>query len=536
MKMLHVRVGDLDMGNAKKFEKFTESLPDVLSVDIWVGRAELCIRRPEAADDIAAALKAAGYDVTEAIVCDQPQPAGASGTLKVAIDGMTCRSCELTVERRLRKIPGVRKVAVDLASGSAVIAADAGSEVDLDKLRAALKGEKYQISPWSAAGRSAADDGERAGFWELAAYFALAAVVAWILSRSRLSTGNWTSESGGFWAAALVGLVAGASSCMAVSGGLLLSSVSRFNQRYASSSTAGRLRPVLLFVVGRVVSYGAFGALIGFIGQALVPSVTATGILMMLAAAFMLIMGLDMLKLAPRWLKRLLPSTPKSVAHKVMDIETRDFWLAPFLLGAATFFIPCGFTQAFQVYALSTHSVEAGAAVLAGFAVGTAPALAALGLASGLLKGQAGRMFLRFAGALVVILGLMNLQNGIILTGFSWSLPDVTGAKPAALNRPADDGLPAVVNGKQVIKMTFGGGQAAYDPDTFTVKAGVPVRWEIDQKTSSGCLAYVVSSKLGVSSRLEQGANVVEFTPNVPGSYTFSCSMGMYRGTINVVP
>src|SRR3990172_2718245 len=138
MKTLHVRIADLDMSNAKSFERLAESLPDVLSTDIWTGRAELGISRSEAADDIVAALRAAGYDVTEAIVHDRPEPAASPSLLKFAIDGMTCHSCELTVERRLKKVPGVKKVEVDVTTGSAVIVAAEGADLDLVKLRAAL--------------------------------------------------------------------------------------------------------------------------------------------------------------------------------------------------------------------------------------------------------------------------------------------------------------------------------------------------------------------------------------------------------------
>ena len=84
--------------------------------------------------------------------------------------------------------------------------------------------------------------------------------------------------------------------------------------------------------------------------------------------------------------------------------------------------------------------------------------------------------------------------------------------------------------------MAVGGPGEAYDPDILTVKAGIPVRWEIDGVNVAGCISYLQSSKLGIGIQLKQGPNVVEFTPKKPGTYSFSCSMGMFRGTINVIP
>ena len=93
------------------------------------------------------------------------------------------------------------------------------------------------------------------------------------------------------------------------------------------------------------------------------------------------------------------------------------------MFGGATFFFPCGFTQALQVYALTTGSFFGSAAILAGFAIGTAPALLALGWASSSLKGKFGKLFFQFSGALVIVLGLWNMQNGLTLAGYPISLP-----------------------------------------------------------------------------------------------------------------
>jgi plastocyanin len=71
-------------------------------------------------------------------------------------------------------------------------------------------------------------------------------------------------------------------------------------------------------------------------------------------------------------------------------------------------------------------------------------------------------------------------------------------------------------------------------PAAFEVKAGVPVRWEIDATRASGCTRYIVAKDFGISQRLD-AQNVLEFTPQSPGTYRFSCGMNMVEGTIRVV-
>ena len=73
-----------------------------------------------------------------------------------------------------------------------------------------------------------------------------------------------------------------------------------------------------------------------------------------------------------------------------------------------------------------------------------------------------------------------------------------------------------------------------YPSDHFTVVAGQPVRLEIDGR-GYGCRTYFELPKYGISVPLNQDSTTVEFTPDRAGTAVFSCSMGMYRGSIEVV-
>lgn len=100
------------------------------------------------------------------------------------------------------------------------------------------------------------------------------------------------------------------------------------------------------------------------------------------------------------------------------------------------------------------------------------------------------------------------------------------------------EGLAPMVDGKQVIKTTILA--VSYDPNNFKVKAGVPVRMEVTSSGQPGCGAGAVVSKLFPNGSLYLNptagqVSVKEFTPQSPGKYTFSCPMGMIRGTIQVV-
>lgn len=476
-------------------------------------------------------------EITAASAEPQSDPRASSDkerrVIHYCVDGMSCRSCEITVERKWKKIEGVKEVDVNAAKGTARLVLE-GREPSLEELQSVLGEEKYRVRQGGKKEITTLETVDRPSFWTLMGLFALVIFIGSILSRWGLFKPNIAIGAGlSFGAIFLIGLVAASSSCISVSGGLLLSAAAKFNERYRSVGGFARMRPVILFVAGRLVGYALLGGILGVIGKALTPSPLVTAFITILAALYMLVMGLDMLKIAPAWLKGIMPRLPKSLSHRVMDAEGREHPAAPFMLGVATFFLPCGFTQALQLYALTTGSFVTSATMLLAFALGTAPALLALGWASSSLKGRAGRWFFRFSGALVVVLGLWNIQNGLAIAGYPIALPSLVSPTQglAADNKNVPPSLPK--GQTQVVKMAVT--DYGYQPNRFTVRAGSPVRWEIRMDGGGGCAGAIVSRKIGVQKLLQPGLNVIEFTPKEKGEIAFSCSMGMYRGSFTVL-
>ncbi|MGD9889920.1 MAG: heavy metal translocating P-type ATPase [Dehalococcoidia bacterium] len=79
--------------------------------------------------------------------------------------------------------------------------------------------------------------------------------------------------------------------------------------------------------------------------------------------------------------------------------------------------------------------------------------------------------------------------------------------------------------------------EGAYQPNRVAVKAGVPVRLKFDRREATDCSNRVVLADFGISRALPAFATTtVEFTPERPGEYPFTCAMNMYRGTLVVEP
>lgn len=446
------------------------------------------------------------------------EPKNTSCELRIA--GMSCQACELKIERAIKALPGVRRVDVTASTGRARIVA-AGAAPSREAVAAAIGPLGYSL----ADAPGAAPQG-RPSTLEIAGLFALVIFLGYILNRlGLLNLAGAVDPQAGFLAVFLVGLLAASSSCIAVSGGLMLSGVTAFAARHPDAPSSAKLRPIVLFIGGRLVSYALFGGLIGLVGQALQPPPLVTGGITVAVAVFMLVMGLDMLGVAPGRLKRILPRVPKAFGHRLLDAQGGQHPLLPALLGAGTFFLPCGFTQSLQLYALTAGGFWAGAMLLFAFALGTAPALFALGWASSSLKGATGKLFLRFSGALVVVLGFWNVQNGLTVAGYPITLPRLQAAGPVA-------GAVRMVDGTQVVDIDVS--IDGYSPNNFTLRKDVPALLRVGGEVN-GCLSSFTVPRFGVNQVLApKKTTEIALMPTKEGTFTFACGMGMVRGQFTV--
>ncbi|MDP2736869.1 MAG: sulfite exporter TauE/SafE family protein, partial [bacterium] len=327
----------------------------------------------------------------------------------------------------------------------------------------------------------------------------------------------------------LIGLTAGFSTCMALIGGLILGVSARHNELHPEATPAEKFRPHLFFNFGRILGYTFFGGLLGLLGSTIQLSSFSLGIMTIVIGLVMLIMGLQLVEIFP-WAHKLKLTLPKSLSRILGINGTQKEYSHKnsMVIGATTFFLPCGFTQAMQVIAISTGSFIYGALVMALFAIGTVPGLLTVGGLASAVKGAFARKFFKFAGLVILIFAMFNISNGLGLTGWKAVL-----ASGKAVNINVSDPNVTLENGVQIVRMKET--NSGYSPNSFTVQKDIPVKWIIDAQAPYSCAASLVMQKYNIRKYLKQGENIIEFTPRDLGRIPFSCSMGMYTGVFNVV-
>lgn len=433
---------------------------------------------------------------------------------KIKVGGMHCPSCDILVKTTLEDTGNIVKVEPDHKQN--IVTIYHHGKLSHNQLNAALCQYGYEVKELDDTVdeqpfmKRLTDALIVAGIFAILYYFAV---------EFKLLPDTMGGAVSSIWGAFILGLVASASTCMATTGTLFTSFLHKQKER----GQAPRL--ALLFMAGRLISYALFGYVFGLFGQGLGYVTSWGATLNLIVAVFLIIAGLDMLKLVS--LSQILdilniyPTRWFSLGKRSGIINTGAFGL-----GFVTFFLPCGFTISTLAYALSSGNPLYSSQIMTAFALGTIPSLIFLTVLAHIRNNTFYQYFLKVVGVMVIAVGL----------SYVWTALSVNGLLPS--NTVSDkqfDGVTAeIVNGKQYVHMTASA--IGYTPNQFIVKKGIPVKWTVDGKDVYGCQGSLQAPQAGIQiTYLEEGKNEFEFIPKEVGYINFSCSMGMFSGIFKVI-
>lgn len=446
----------------------------------------------------------------------------------VPIKGMHCRSCEILIEDKLKEINQVKSVEIDYKTGEALVSYT-GDTAPLSKIHQAITDTGYSVGsdgklPWF--------NHDKKEYINLGIAIISILLIYFILRLLGLTNLNINSDldSPSWGLVIFVGLVAGFSTCMALIGGLSLGLSTKFAASHPQASAREKFTPHLFFTLGRILSYTFLGGLLGYIGAVFQLSSLANGIITIILGIIMLIMGLQLINIFPRFSKIKI-TLPKSVSRSLgINTKSKEYTHSQaVILGAFTFFLPCGFTQTMQLYAISTGEFGFGALVMGLFALGTTPGLLSIGGLTSILSGSLKDKFFKAAGVAVIFFAIFNLTNSYSLVSLS-----LDAFRSSAYKQETKISDPNVVleDGVQIVRMAEN--NRGYFPNKFSIKKDVPVKWIVDAQSTYSCASVLLLPKLKIRKFLEAGENIIEFTPTEIGKLPFTCSMGMYSGVFNV--
>lgn len=439
------------------------------------------------------------------------------------IGGMTCTSCEMRIENKLKQLEGVSEVKAIYSSSNVYVTYDADL-IRLDVIIEAIEKLDYEVKngPTHQAivdGNKTKNDSEKI---PLKQYVGIGIIILALYVIINNTVGfNFipqVNQNMGYGILFVVGLITSLH-CIAMCGGINLSQCVSYKYAEGETSKISKLKPSLLYNSGRVIAYTIIGGVVGALGSVVSFSGAAKGVVAIISGMFMMIMGLNMLNIFP-WLRKLNPRMPKIFGNK---IHNNDGNHGPFYVGLLNGLMPCGPLQAMQLYALGTGSFFAGALSMFLFSLGTVPLMFGFGAISSFLSGKFTHRMLKVSAVLVMVLGLFMLNRGLALSGIN-----------TAFAASGTENVAKIEGNIQVVTTKLESGK--YAP--IVIQKGIPVKWIIKAEKGelNGCNNKIIIPEYNIESpKLIPGDNVIEFTPKEEGRFIYSCWMGMITGNISVV-
>lgn len=453
----------------------------------------------------------------------KPETRGTKQLITLPVAGMTCTACERRIAKALRSLPGVISASASARRGTASLITT--SQASRASIEVAILTCGYRLggSPWLNPDRKV---------WRSAGVAAIfVSVLVWVVGAGDIAGRFGDLSKGGLLLVLALGLAAGVSTCMAMVGGIILAisaSAAGRSKAKGSAARSAALRVNLTFQAGRIVGFGLLGVALGALGKSAAMPAGVTVALMIAVAVSMLLVGLRLTELSPR-IAGWSPTIPAVVGDRLGltgDAPARRT-AGTAVAGALTFFLPCGFTQAVQLYAFSTGSPTSAGAIMATFAIGTAPALLALAGAPTLSSGARKVTILRALGVVVIGFAVINATSALRLAGV-----DFTMRIGASAPQTVSGNVTSTPTDQTITSEQDGDG---YHPGESVIYAGRPTHWVMTSTAPFSCASSLSSQDLGIQGVLSEGRNVIELPALSAGIYRFSCTMGMYTGRIVVI-
>jgi len=321
------------------------------------------------------------------------------------------------------------------------------------------------------------------------------------------------------------GLTAGGLSCLAVQGGLLASVL--LNQK-KDPKPASQFLTTLIFLIAKLFSHTFLGFLLGSLGGVVALSLGLRLTFQTLTALFMLATAFNLLQLHPIF-RYVAIQPPKFLQRLVKKSSKSQTIFAPAFLGLLTIFVPCGVTQAIEVLALNVGQPINSALIMFSFVLGTFPTFIFIGLLTVKLSAHWQLIFNKIAAFLLIIMSLYSINGVLLVLTPNLALQNIFAPVVEETNNSS------VQTNDNLQKVSIKVNNRGYNPRYIQLKKDVPVELTLVTEDTYSCALAFVFREFGINTMLDStGEKTYKFTPKKAGKFTFSCSMGMYSGVMEV--
>ena len=340
------------------------------------------------------------------------------------------------------------------------------------------------------------------------------------------------------WVIFITGLTVGGLTCLAVQGGLLASVIAAREEETVKKSGNAKhtVYATIAFLIAKLAAYTILGFVLGAFGGVININDKVQSIMQLIAGLYMLAVAGNLLNLHPIFRYAII-QPPRFLTRIVRNQSKSKDLFAPGLLGAMTIFIPCGTTIAMETLAISSANAFSGASIMAAFILGTVPLFFGIGAVTAVMGEAFKKNFFKLAAFIVIYLGLTAINSSLVALNSSITWQSIAHASPITIDLSGSGSSKTTTNDAAITQNPLIDiSSTGYSPTYLKVKQGLPVTITLKTKDAYSCASAFRIPELGIVKNLQPNdTQMITFTPTQPGTLQFNCSMGMYRGVIEVI-
>ena len=436
---------------------------------------------------------------------------------EIKIGSMTTPNEEVLVAKLLMQINGIVKAYTHHKNSKAEIYAS--RTINPEELQQALNGYNFRVLVWKDRETTNPETHNNRvsgrDFLKFLPIVILAAGAYLVSKNFNLTSQIQNVGSTNLWVIFLTGLTVGGLTCLAVQGGLLASVIaSREEESALGKGTAKHaMYATGVFLITKYIAYVALGFILGAFGGALNISGRVQTIMQLVAGLYMVAVAFNLLNIHPIFRYAII-QPPRFLTRMVRNQSKSKDLFAPALLGGMTVFIPCGTTIAMEALAISSANAFVGASIMAVFILGTMPLFFGIGAITSVMGETFKSKFLKLAAVAVIYLGVTSINGSLTALGSPVTLQAIADNFPKIISfGNSGDTVQSnqLLSQNPEIEVTSRG----YTPNYLKVNKGQEVILTLKSKDAYSCASAFRIPSLGIS--------------------RFACSMGMYRGVIEVI-
>lgn len=422
---------------------------------------------------------------------------------------MNCSSCELKLEEQISKTQNIKKVKANRIKWTVEVTyTDSYDEMAIKNI---ISENWYSIWKTSKTWLSHNVD----DYINIAISIIIIEVVYLYFKQYGIQFWNVENLSAStIWVSLIIGIAAWLSTCMAVIWWLMVWISSKWAQWHSSDKISQRIKPHIYFQIWRILWFWILWGLLWLFWSIISFSSSFLWITTIIIWIIMVLLWFNLTKISPKiW--ELSIWLPKVLSKNIWSYG--DSKISTIILWVMTFFLPCWFTLAMQWFAVSTWNFVYWGLAMMLFAIWTMPWLLSIWLLSSILKGVWLKKYLAFTGVLVLSLWWFNIFNGY------WII--------SVMKQPVN-----IVNATnlETEEVRIIQDNTWYTPNKILINPWKKIKLIIESKSLYTCASQMIIPSLWIEKTLKLWENIIEFESPKSWEISFSCAMGMYKGTLVV--